>query len=154
MAEWILELQALDFTVEHIAGRMNIGSDALSRLALEATSMEESRQGLAINERSVFEAAALIGHVMSNELVDAESRHSESVHLGLAADSVAQADYDMTSVSVYAAEDDATLVHEALRECVSQADHDNANVSIYAAEVDNPRRIISYLCSSKCLPMH
>ena len=101
MAEWILELQSLDFTVEHIAGRMNVGSDALSRLALEATSMEEARQGLAINERSAFEAAALSGHVTPNELVDSESRYSESVHLGLAADSVSQADYDMASVSVY-----------------------------------------------------
>ena len=38
--------------------------------------------------------------VMSNELVDAESMHGESVHQGLAADSVAQADYDMASAVV------------------------------------------------------
>ena len=78
-------------------------------------------------------------YVTPNELVDAESRHSESVHLGVAADSVAQADYDMASVSVYTAEDDATSVRVAFRKCVSQADRELTSVSIYAEADDAPR---------------
>ncbi|MDC0525355.1 DNA cytosine methyltransferase [bacterium] len=57
MAEWILEMQALDFVVEHIDGKLNVGSDALSRLALETISMEADRAHIELNMRSPFQAA-------------------------------------------------------------------------------------------------
>ena len=39
MATWILELQPLDYTVIHRAGRLNLDCDALSRLALASSSI-------------------------------------------------------------------------------------------------------------------
>ena len=37
MAEWIMEMQALDFEVRHRAGALNVDVDALSRMGLEST---------------------------------------------------------------------------------------------------------------------
>ena len=51
-----MELQGLDFIVEHISDKSNIGSNALSRLALESQAMEEDRVNISLNERSPFES--------------------------------------------------------------------------------------------------
>ena len=55
MAEWILELQALDFEVRHRKGTLNIDSNALSRLALEKLSMREQRRNIALNAQTPFQ---------------------------------------------------------------------------------------------------
>ena len=58
MAEWILELQALDFEVRHRPGILNVKDDALSRLALEHRLIDADRGNVALNERSPFEATS------------------------------------------------------------------------------------------------
>ena len=56
MAEWILELQSLDYTVIHRPGRLNVDSDALSRLALESTSINAPDR---LSLPSPFEASSV-----------------------------------------------------------------------------------------------
>ena len=56
MAEWILELQSLDYTIQHKKGVDNINSDALSRLALKMLGTREDRRNIALNMRSPFES--------------------------------------------------------------------------------------------------
>ena len=54
-------------------------------------------------------------YVVANEAVDASSHDSTSINLGLAADSVAQADYDMASLPVELIGDETTVVRAAYR---------------------------------------
>ena len=72
MAEWILELQSLDFDVAHIPGSANIGSDTLSRLALDQREMQSNRRNIALNQK-FFE-----GDEDSDTLVSASSVSPEA----------------------------------------------------------------------------
>ena len=57
MAEWILELQPLDYTVVHRPGLQHGGPDAFSRLALVPQFMNEDRRRCKLNARSPFEGS-------------------------------------------------------------------------------------------------
>ena len=71
MAKWIMEMQALDFEVVHLAGKDNIASDALSRLALERKQMEADRRQIALNAESPFSVEMNNDHVsMDKNAID------------------------------------------------------------------------------------
>ena len=87
-----------------------------------------------------------------NLAVAAASRHSTSVHLGLAADSVAQADYDMATT--VASEEPSGQVADILRLCLLGGYHFDSNrqrlrplrrLPVLPAALDELRRLEAYI---------
>ena len=62
MAEWILELQSLDYEVRHRPGILHIAPDALSRLALRQVHLDAERE-TSLNLRSPFEETEQVSAV-------------------------------------------------------------------------------------------
>ena len=90
----------------HIFGDANVMADGVSRGKWEVIKALGQQLGLVISYMPAPSFVSLLleelhqihtGNVTSNRAVASASRHSTSVHLGLAADAVAQPDYDMAS---------------------------------------------------------
>ncbi|MDC0525632.1 hypothetical protein OAO87_01440 [bacterium] len=76
-------------------------------------------------------------YVVPNAQIAANSMHATSVHLGLAADSVAQADYDMASVPLEHIPDTTTHPAPAMREGRS------IGYGLFASRVIRPGEVVA-----------
>ncbi|MDC0525633.1 hypothetical protein OAO87_01445 [bacterium] len=88
-----------DFGIVHAMDAASAFNDGTEQSSKRAKTQEQSEEAQPSVPSIVDTVPQLYEAIMTtNEAVEAASKHATSVHLGLAADSVAQADYDMASV--------------------------------------------------------